>query len=372
MSIVRSIVTMMGGSIDVRSRLGKGTTVQVTLPLVRQPTGSASTPSPHQSTVTTSSTRDDSIQLLRDEAAGCVVSVCGRSGNGHRPGMSREYTKILVSYVRDWYGLEVCDWADRGKANVLVIAEGDVSEVLSGDEKAGSKESPALIVLCSNVARHREAESDTSQSRLKGVFVHLSKPCGPYKLARALRTCLKHIRFLKSTSPPRVEGSVTSAENRPAQEPGLPSVEDREAQLVIHARDTTLAAQVSLQTPTTSDDQSTGVKANGVDFPFRSQRVGSTASPLSPEVQNLSRWNDPTPAESPLSKAGESGFRILLVDDNKINLQLLQTFMLKRKYRFVDSAEDGQVAVEAVKAAEHPYDMIFMGTPFPNYFRVAI
>lgn len=59
--------------------------------------------------------------------------------------------------------------------------------------------------------------------------------------------------------------------------------------------------------------------------------------------------------------------RLLLVDDNKINLRLLETFMKKRKYRFVDSAENGQLAVNAADASKEGYDIIFMGE-LPSLF----
>lgn len=54
--------------------------------------------------------------------------------------------------------------------------------------------------------------------------------------------------------------------------------------------------------------------------------------------------------------------RVLCVDDNEINLRLLQTFMKrKRKYDFVQGAEDGAVAVNAVKNCPEGFDFIFMG-----------
>ena len=52
--------------------------------------------------------------------------------------------------------------------------------------------------------------------------------------------------------------------------------------------------------------------------------------------------------------------RILVVDDNKINLLLLQTFMKKRKYKLVDSAENGHLAVKAAEKCKSGYDVIFM------------
>ena len=58
--------------------------------------------------------------------------------------------------------------------------------------------------------------------------------------------------------------------------------------------------------------------------------------------------------------------RLLLVDDNSINLRLLQTFMKKRKYKSVDLAENGQLAVDAAKANQAGYDVIFMGKIAPK------
>ena len=57
--------------------------------------------------------------------------------------------------------------------------------------------------------------------------------------------------------------------------------------------------------------------------------------------------------------------RLLLVDDNKINLRLLETFMKKRNYETVDSAENGQLAVEAATSLDHGYDIIFMDISMP-------
>lgn len=57
--------------------------------------------------------------------------------------------------------------------------------------------------------------------------------------------------------------------------------------------------------------------------------------------------------------------RLLLVDDNKINLRLLETFVRKRNYRSVDSAENGQIAVEAAMKNTEGYDIIFMDISMP-------
>lgn len=89
---------------------------------------------------------------------------------------------------------------------------------------------------------------------------------------------------------------------------------------------------------------------------------GSTPSKLT--VSNMTLLNGETLNETPGAKTQEQEKRpprLLLVDDNKINLRLLETYMRKRKYTFVDSAENGQLAVQAAESHEQGYDIIFMG-----------
>ncbi|KAK3082254.1 hypothetical protein LTS18_010671 [Coniosporium uncinatum] len=62
--------------------------------------------------------------------------------------------------------------------------------------------------------------------------------------------------------------------------------------------------------------------------------------------------------------------RMMLVDDNKINLRLLQTLMKKRRYAVVTSAEDGQQAVDAFRrlisqSPPQPPDIIFIDISMP-------
>jgi CheY-like chemotaxis protein len=351
---------MMGGNIDVRSGLGEGTTVQVSLPLVRPLPGSDSSQTTPRST-STGATRDDSVQLLGEEAGNCVVAIYEHDEKDRKPASFRERNNVLANYVKDWYGLQVCDWADKDTANVLIIEERDISEVVHRDEEAGSKKFPALIVLCSNATRHSEAEADTSVSQLKGVFEYLSKPCGPYKLAKALRACLGRMQLLNSANQQVARESLATPEREGFQDLELPAFQDKGAPIAVQADGAFAASRVFASAQMANNISSASQKHHSNEFPFPPTRTSPTSSPLSPEVQNLSTWNEATPKISPVREAEKRGPRMLLVDDNKINLQLLQTFMHKRKYSLVDSAEDGNVAVNAVKAATEPYNIIFMG-----------
>ena len=82
------------------------------------------------------------------------------------------------------------------------------------------------------------------------------------------------------------------------------------------------------------------------------------------DLKNVSGTKEPTDSVQVEKRPP----RMLLVDDNKINLRLLETFMRKRNYRLIDSAENGQFAVQAAESHEFGYDIIFMGKlpdPFP-------
>jgi len=57
--------------------------------------------------------------------------------------------------------------------------------------------------------------------------------------------------------------------------------------------------------------------------------------------------------------------RVLVVDDNRINLNLMITFMKKRKLTDLMAAENGKLAVEAVEQAQHGFDIIFMDMSMP-------
>ena len=90
----------------------------------------------------------------------------------------------------------------------------------------------------------------------------------------------------------------------------------------------------------------------------------NAATPSSLTASNMALHNGETSNDmlkGPPQEREKRPPRLLLVDDNKINLRLLETYMRKRKYKLVDSAENGQLAVQAAESHEHGYDIIFMG-----------
>lgn len=326
---------------------------------MRPSAGSQPTQSTAVST-STGATSDDLLRSLRAEAAGCVVAIHAYHEFSEMTARTHEYSRVLARYVEDWYELEVCDWAHRDKATILIIDEKELP-IVHGGMKAGSEGNVALIVMCSNAKRHSEVEADTSKSRSRGVLEYVSKPCGPYKLARTLRVCLRRMLHRQSAHLHDVDGSLIPSETQGSGEPNLSDQGGEKASIPVQANGGFSESPYSRNAPVIISHEAAGGKKSGNEFPFLSDSPCSTVSPLSPGVQKLSHWTNNGLGASPFVEAKDGEPRILLVDDNKINLQLLQTFMRQQKYNHVDSAENGQVAVNAVQAAKKPYDIILMG-----------
>ena len=105
-----------------------------------------------------------------------------------------------------------------------------------------------------------------------------------------------------------------------------------------------------------------GVEALLSDAAGTKAQDGAAFSKLT--TSNMALYNDQALKEAPKVQARERETKppkLLLVDDNKINLRLLETYMRKRKYELVDSAENGQLAVQAFDSYGPGYDIIFMG-----------
>lgn len=69
--------------------------------------------------------------------------------------------------------------------------------------------------------------------------------------------------------------------------------------------------------------------------------AASSAAKAHPESSQPNPFDDHTPQQP----------RLLLVDDNHLNLRLLQTFAIKRRYKYVTLATNGQEAVDAFESA---------------------
>ncbi|RAH47724.1 hybrid sensor histidine kinase/response regulator [Aspergillus brunneoviolaceus CBS 621.78] len=136
-------------------------------------------------------------------------------------------------------------------------------------------------------------------------FVRL--PCGPWKLAAAIERCLNQ------------------------------------------QSETTSVALQSRTSPVAHDDQ----------HPAAAAAAPQSQPSLCPQCQSASTQQD-----AAIERTAR-GPRVLVVEDNPINRNLILTFLKKRNLAALESADNGKRAVEAVEQEKHGYDLIFMDISMP-------
>jgi signal transduction histidine kinase len=124
LSIVRSLVKALNGTINVHSRLGKGTAVKVSLPLTR--------PAPVDSLEDSQTapsipwTQDDTMNdpsSLRESHGGRHVAILGIEP---ADALEHPFWAIIVRYLTDWYGLDLVSSASQEPIDVILADEGQL------------------------------------------------------------------------------------------------------------------------------------------------------------------------------------------------------------------------------------------------------
>lgn len=460
LSIVKSILTMLRGTIDVQSEVGKGTNITIRVPLSRVPGTDTPVSTPSTEASVDGSLQDDSMRVLQADYQGTSVALYAFRSDKY-PGEMTEAGRTLKTCIEEWFGLRAClSLCELTSKDLIVVDEKD----LAGLVEENATHLP-IVVICSNSTRSQAA----SRQNMPAVTEFVSKPFGPYKLAKAFRLCLDKARdYHLGLTPVIAFSSGDLGPLKSGEDAAIPDLEH----LTIETEDVLrpLSVQTNgIVTASESDNaqmaidhwnnSSNGTSGDGTiiegqNFPFpdQSQQSGSETnaiSPRSPQNKNFTKHDRPvddltrrdsrrpalisrvtepavktafphstgllfpdssaitkhgevakfgteassrdlpkahppdkttassltassnmalhngeTPHETPIEqpqKREKRPPRLLLVDDNKINLRLLETYMRKRKYKLVDSAENGQLAVQAAETHEHGYDIIFMG-----------
>ena len=330
----------------------------------------------------------------------------------------------LVQYLTGWFGFPTLKtWDFDVPAKLLIVDEIHLPTLLARRPDYFERLSlQSIIIMCANPARQAVLSRDIKSNHVELI----SKPFGPYKLARTICRALE-----KAAMPPTAEelrhqrkhgggpstpgstrstmSSSTTSSNRTrrrqakAESQGHSHVEPSMSPTRItpasggrtHFKETALRSEPHVHE----------IKA-GADggFPFPTDDVRPTRSTPPPQLPK----DDPSPAidqprhlvPSSASEAMPLESRpkinqsqsnrdetsttkdkinlwdkqpgtqsrkphLLLVDDNRLNLQLLHTYISKRGYdgALARTAEDGQQALEIYQ--EFMPDIIFMDLSMP-------
>ncbi|PVH76709.1 hypothetical protein DL98DRAFT_283823 [Cadophora sp. DSE1049] len=356
MSIVKQIVDLSGGKIDIKSDQNIGTSIKLSLPL-------ANCPPPSKDLVLKSDSLykdEDPVESVRRRAGGRTASILGFDALSGRSELQLRalagLKATMAKYLSEWFGFKL---VPKGEAADIAIA--DESAYLN--EAVSETRYGMLLILCSSGARR-----DIFPSRLHtGQIVEfVSKPCGPHRLAKALLNCLdtedgtphtpNHERSSIGFSPtvlnlirtPSLSKTVT---NTSLAEPGSSTPTP------LHERRAASAAAVAdSESAKTSEPMNLGTTP--------SAHISKTSS--TPQIPHsvTSDLGDLKPRSPDVVPEVPRKPVMLLVEDNPVNMMLLATYMKKNKWEF-EKASNGLLALEAFRETPGGFDVIFMDVSMP-------
>ncbi|KGO50409.1 CheY-like superfamily [Penicillium expansum] len=353
LSIVRGIVKTLNGKINVRSRQGEGTIVKVSFPLERlvgdeNPQSTSHKENSDQNIPTASS------QLRR---IGC---------SGKRAAIWREPSRLgdhqfwaaIARYITDWYGLQLVPLSTNEPIDILFADERDLSAKEIHDFPKGL---PNMLVFCSETGDSSDYRAQWSH--LAGSLAILHRPCGPRKLSRGILSCLDtkptittqdHGQGLELPERPALTSLALLVEESNPLLPGNPRSPDADPSIPMSASSNrTIGRTEHSAFVLTSYTDSSGRTISGI--------TDSTNPVSSSSFRSSYGGSDHVSTSS----GSQRRPRVLVVDDNNINLHLMMTFMNKRKVVVLDKAENGRAAVDAVERMLQGYDLIFMDMSMP-------
>lgn len=398
---MRSIVTLLEGDIQINSRVGVGTEVKITLPLLREmpKTGESSISGSGSAATARSSNSivrdvDESISLLKSQVMGKKVYLHGfdEPYDLVTPQTAQLFKASITKYLENWYGFSLV--LEQNLADIIIANECDSSDASSlARPRPGRRSGPPVVVLRSH--SHNQREKPPANDNV--AFV--AKPIGPLKLARVI---LQTLNVHPSTTPGLTPGGSTkSLETNDlshifedvSRSPNGGEVLDN-SRMAAGSDNARKAIESPLPNPSVEKTQEfpfppleedrppmahsktmfgdkEGLKETALGTVSRNRRTSVILTNIEKTHQeqpktpishrrstslNKSELASPSTLPSP---------RLLLVDDNKINLRLLRTYMRKRAYSCIDEAENGLEAVNRVKEREEGYDIIFMDISMP-------
>jgi signal transduction histidine kinase/CheY-like chemotaxis protein len=353
--MVSRMVNAMGGTVAVTSdQKGSGTRVSVTVPLENHSDPGASVEA-------------RSAPLFRSLTGAFRVGIViidqnvPLTRNDRLTATSWSMAVASIEKTLQFLGLqpERCNLREGNSYELKIVLDMDLDSCLQAlrDEKSpvGYHDFSPTLVVCHNSPAAQKMRrawmEDPLSTKVAADFIAL--PCGVKQIARAVTYTRKLYDDFNKALP----------DKPPATEPTMSEISSHN----VNSQDRTSEQPAK-------DDSSTPEKSNAnqtepdsslpATNTAKSPPHDLTAAPTTLTHRPKSRADAPhgtsdksPPAQSPKYDGSVStttpvadGPVLLLVDDNRVNLQLLVAFAKKNKYRYV-SALDGKIALGAFETA---------------------
>ncbi|KAL1649325.1 hypothetical protein SLS61_006433 [Didymella pomorum] len=370
LSLVKSIVNTIGGHIDIESTVGVGTKATVKIPVIRKPAVEAKdyaiprfTPSARDNSV---SNVESSTQLAGGRSGGRSLAIYWPEDSettSIRQEASRLLQDSLTEYLTAWAGIPASQWQKDCMPDIVIVEEPRLDALLRDAPELCSPGCSTVVLVLRGAGPAKEFWR-ASKMNIEDVRY----PIGPQKLTRALQLC--HDRLRASLAGPTQLDKAADAESArfdsitaATQALSISTDESESAQAPAVAQDSLKLSGQLLDPITTSTTTSTTIS------------VSVDANPADAMSPKSSASSEALAASSKLITAAASLFtppasRVLLVDDNAINLRLLQVGMKKRGYTSISSASDGLQAVNTYRTLlcsnpSTPPEIILMDLSMP-------
>ncbi|KAJ5673657.1 hypothetical protein N7507_002784 [Penicillium longicatenatum] len=331
-NIVNRIVSSLGGEIEISSQKGVGTEV-VTTVILDHILERISLGSLHDASLPWSTG-----SLVKQKTMGILLHT---SSDGDAALLSS-----IHKLCQDWFQMRV----ELIEPSKMQLSHCDFYVSLHQSSTTGIHESmlmrprstkrlpPPVIIIClSPRIAHTLASQD---QREPGVFEFISQPCGPYKLAKTLESCLQRQQLRRDSLVAKRRGSTApTPEELESQSNGQSK---RDSIPILSAGP--VRPPGPLQMPTESPTEP-------IVTPALSVPAG-----LDLDIQPEDYMTVHSQVISPRT--------ILLADDNEINLKILVAFMKKLGYSYA-IAHNGQEALDIFKQNAHNIEIILMDISMP-------
>lgn len=371
--------------IHIRSELGKGTDVEVNLPLERA--GSNNVCSEMAQLDTGSLEAQRCLEAVRNISAGKAVAIIrDKPTNTHEKSCVNPRWQCLEKYFSTWFGFNVVHSEDHlTSTNADVIVTDNDKENLGQNMK--SQLSAGMIPR--RALQIREGMTcvlDRRECSNKCNVESIWNPIGPYKLARAVLALFKDQPRIETTlhsTSPAVASENNELSSTSSSSPAIstPLSGMKQSASDISHRSTSeidrvtellairpVSEVIKMPEPPKIPASATATKpvASGSESGTAQalQDMQSTAIPQHISLELLS--NTFTPGMISSEVQNETSLRILAVDDNILNLQLLHRYLIKRPNDIIVTARNGIEAVTAVRQAKVSFDIILMDLSMPD------
>lgn len=347
MHMVGRIVHAIGAKIDVLSEQngpGAGTTVTVTVPLEHSQI-------PRKKSLATEAL-ENSTQVALAGLKARIIS--NRSPSS--PGVSREEQLVSTASTMattslqkscEALGLQLIE-RHPADCDLNFIFENDFEYLVraqDNDKNYSRLSNRPCIVICNSNATGKtvKASRDKEVVRLAAAVEYIAMPCGVKTITRAITSALVRQKELDATTPRPID------ENQNPISPKPERVELGEIEVLPPVNPVTSPKEIPVRPKIRSSKSFQGsgrLRANSrVQESLISGSLAQTHGRGPTGEQQTNNISIPS-----TSLPRNAAPMLLLVDDNKVNLQLLTMYAKKQGYPYI-SATDGKMAVDAYEKA---------------------